>query len=138
MNIELILLIKKHTDSFIEQTKTKSRETLEFEMSKQMETFSFNPPINLSEEGKWLQGVTSFECTTSVFKITDENNSFSVITPGDWNSESAEKANDQLVKLIDLSSENDIELHVEQNKKKGKILIKDYSVSSLGNVKKST
>ena len=48
-----------------------------------MEKFSLTPPINLSEEAKWLQGVTSFECTTSVFNITDGNNSFSVITPGD-------------------------------------------------------
>ena len=62
MNNELLLLIKKHTDTLIEQTKTKPQETLEFKMSKQMQTFSFNPPINLVEEGKWLIAVSSLEC----------------------------------------------------------------------------
>ena len=56
----------------IEQTKTKPQETLEFVMDKQMQTLSFNPSINLSEEGKWLLAVTSFECTNSVFNITDK------------------------------------------------------------------
>ena len=54
MNNELLLLIKKHTDTLIEQTKTKPQETLEFKMNKQRQTFSFNPPINLLEEGKWF------------------------------------------------------------------------------------
>ena len=39
MNIELLPLIEKHTDTLIEQTKTKPQETLEFEMKKQMQTF---------------------------------------------------------------------------------------------------
>ena len=67
MNIELLLLIKKHTDTLIEQTKTKPQETLEFKMNKQKQTFSFNPPINLLEEGKWLMEVSLFDCTNSVF-----------------------------------------------------------------------
>ena len=82
MNNELLLLIQKHTDSLIEQTKTRPQEILEFKMNKQMQTFSFNPPINLVEEGKWLLGVTSFECTNSIFNILDENNSFSIDIPG--------------------------------------------------------
>ena len=81
MENEILLLIKKHTDTLIAQTKTKPQETLEFEMIKQMQTFSFNPPINLFEEGKWLLAVSSFECTISVFNITNENNSFSIIVP---------------------------------------------------------
>ena len=44
-----------------------------------MQTFSFNPPINLIEESKWLLGVSSFECTNSVFNITNENNSFQLL-----------------------------------------------------------
>ena len=35
----------------IEQTKTKPQQTLKYKMNEQMETFSFHPPINLSEEG---------------------------------------------------------------------------------------
>ena len=48
MNIELLLLIKKHTDVLIQQTKTKPQETLEFKMIKQLQTFSFNPPITFN------------------------------------------------------------------------------------------
>ena len=65
MNIELLLLIKKHTDTLIEQTKTKPHGTLEFKMSKQLQKLSFNPPKNLVEEGIWLLGVTSFKATNS-------------------------------------------------------------------------
>ena len=41
-----------------------------------MGTFSFNPPVKLSREGKWLLTVASFEATKSVFDLTGENNSF--------------------------------------------------------------
>ena len=78
MNNELLLLLKKHSDTLIEQTKTKPQETIEFELNKQMEAFSFNPLINLSKEWKWLSAVTSFEATNSVFTITDKNNGFSI------------------------------------------------------------
>ena len=132
MKIELLLLFKKHTDTLIEQTKTKPQETLEFKMTKQMQTFSFNPPINLFEEGKWLLAVSSFECTISVFNITNENNSFSIIVPGHYETESAEKTINELNKLLELRSQNGIELHNEQVRKKGLILINDYSLSSLG------
>ena len=84
----------------IEQTKTRPKETLEFKMNKQMQTFSFNPPINLVEEGKLLIGVSSFECTNSVFNITNENNSFSIIIPGHYQTEFAEKNINDLKKII--------------------------------------
>ena len=132
MDNELLLLIKKHTETLIEQTKTKPQDILEFKMNKQMQTFSFNPPINLVEEGKWLLGVSSLECTNSVFNITKKNGLFSIIVPSHWESESAEKTIDELNKLLEHRSENGIELHVEQVRKKGLILIKDYSLSSLG------
>ena len=83
-----------------------------------MQTFSFNPPMNLSSE-KWLLTVTSFEATNSVFNITNENSSFSITIPGHWNSISTKKTNDELDKLLELRSENDIEMHVNQLKKKG-------------------
>ena len=119
MNNELLLLIKKHTDTLIEQTKTKPQETLEFKMNKQMQTFSFNPPINLVEEGKWLLAVSSFECTNSVFNITNENNSFSIIIPGHYQNKSDEKTIDNLNKLLELKS---LELHVEEVGKRGDII----------------
>ena len=119
MNNELLLLIKKHTDTLIEQTKTKPQETLEFRMNKQMQTFSFNPPINLVEEGKWLMAVSLFDCTNSVYNITNENNSFSIIIPGHYQTEFAEETIDNLNKLLELKS---LELHVEEVKKRGNIL----------------
>ena len=96
MNNELLLLIKKHTDTLIEQTKTKAQETLEFKINKQLENFSFDPPINLVEKGKWLLAVSSFECTIFVFNITNENNSFSIIIPGHYQNRSDEKTIDDL------------------------------------------
>ena len=81
VNNEVLLSNKKHTNTLLEQTKTKHQETHEFKLNKQKETFSFSPPINNSEEGKWPLAVTSFETTNSGFKITDENSSFSITTP---------------------------------------------------------
>ena len=51
MNSELLFLTKNHADKLIEQTKTRPEEVLEFQMNKQMENFSFNPPTNLVEGG---------------------------------------------------------------------------------------
>ena len=54
----------------------KPRKTLEFKLNSQMEAFSFNPSMNLFEEGKWFLAVTSFVAMNSVFNVTDENNSY--------------------------------------------------------------
>ena len=82
MNNKLLLLIKNHTDTLIEQKKTKPQETLEFKKDKQMQTFSLSPSTNLVGEGKGLLGVSSFECTKSVFILSNDNNSFSITIPG--------------------------------------------------------
>ena len=132
MNNELLLLIKKHTDMLIEQTKTRPQETLDFKITRSKQTFSFNPPINLVEEDKWLMGVSLFDCTNSVYNITNKNNSFSITIPGHWETKSAEKTINELNKLLELRSQNGIELHVEQVRKKGLILMDDYSLSSIG------
>ena len=136
MNNELLLLIKKHTDTLIEQTKTKAQETLEFKMNKQRQTFSFNPPLSLIEEGKWLMAVSLFDCTNYVFNITNENNSFSIIIPGHYETESAEKTIEELNKLLELAS---LELHVEEVKKRGtkiKIGGNEYKLSDFDTKKK--
>ena len=133
MNNELILLIKKHTDTLIEQTKTIPQETLEFNMNKQMQSFSFNPPLNLVEEGKWLIAVSSLECTNSVFNIT--NNSFSIIVLGHWEDEFSEKINNEVNRLLELRS---FESHVGEVRKKGntiKIGDKEYNLSDFDNHK---
>ena len=125
----MLLLIKEHTGMLIEQVKTKPQETLEFKMNKQMQTFSFNPPVNLVEEGKWLLGVSFFECTKSVFNKNNENNSISIIIPGRYQTEFAEKMINDLNKLLELKS---FELHVEEVRKRGnkmKIGDNEYQLS---------
>ena len=104
-------------------------------MNKQTQFFLFNPPINLIEEDKWLLAVSSFECTNSVFNITDENNSFSITIPGHFQNKTDEKTIDELNKLLELKS---LELHVEEVKKRGnKIKIGDneYKLSDFDNQK---
>ena len=97
-----------------------------------MQTFSFNPPINLVEEGKWLMAVSLFDCTNSVYNITNENNSFSIIIPGHYETEFAEKTIDELNKLLELKS---LELHVAEVRKRAtkiKLGDNDYKLSDFG------
>ena len=135
MNNELLLLIKKHTDTLIEKTQTEPQETLEFKMNKQMQAFSLKPQINLVEEGKWLLAVSLFDCTNSVFNITNENNSFSIIIPGHYQNKSAEKAIDELNNLFELKS---LELHVKEVRERGHQIIigdKEYKLSDFDTFK---
>ena len=83
--------------------------------------------------------VTSFECTTFVFKIPNENNSFSVFVQGQYNSNAAEKAIDELNKLLELRSQNDIEKQVIEVRKRANQLRKgdnEYKLSVLDTQKK--
>ena len=88
-------------------------------MFRSKQTFSFNPPTNLVEEGKWLERVTFFECPNFVFNITDENNSFSINILRRWNSKLAERTICELHKVSDLKSQNNIDLHVREFRKRG-------------------
>ena len=135
MNNELLLLIKKHTDTLIENTRTRPQETLEFKMNMDMQTFSFNPPINLVDVDKWLLAVSSFERTNSVYNITNENNSFSIIIPDHYQNKPDEKTIDELNKLLELKS---LELHVQEVKKRGiklKIGDNEYKLTDFDNQK---
>ena len=102
----------------IEQTKTKLQETLEFKMNKQMHVFSFSPPINLVEEGKRLLRVTSFACTNSVFKLTAKPIARQSLYQDIGKPSLLKKTIDELNKLLDLRSQNEFELHVQQVRKK--------------------
>ena len=90
-----------------------------------MNSFSFSPPINLSEEGKWSLVVTSFEATNSVFNTTGENNSFSISTPGHWSSSGGAEVIKKLRKVLQMRHNNVIELHVEVRKSGNHIKIGD-------------
>ena len=121
----------------IEQTKIKPQGTLEFKMNKQMQTFPFNAPINLLDEGKWLLTLSYFECKNSVFNITEENNSFSINIPGHWGTEFDRKT---FAKIDELMEPRSLELHVEEVRKRGqKIKIGDseYKLSDFDTQKKN-
>ena len=70
----LLLLITKNCETPFEETNTKAQETLEIELTKSWETFSFKPPIPI--EGYWMIGLTSLRIYNSIFDITEENNKF--------------------------------------------------------------
>ena len=102
-----------------------------------MQTFSFNPPLNLVEEGKWLLAVCAFECTKSVFVITNENNSFSITIPGHWETKAAGKTFGELNKLLEFRF---LELHVKEVRKRGnqtKREDNEYKFSDLDTEKKT-
>ena len=63
--------------------------------------------------------MTSFECTISVFNLTNENNSFSISIPGHWKSEDSEELINERNELLELKSGNGIELHVKEVEKIG-------------------
>ena len=104
-------------------------------MNKQRQNFSFNPPISLIEEDKWLLAVSSFECTNSVFNITDDNSSFSILIPAHWETEFAEKIIDEVNRLLELRP---LEIRVNEVRKRGnkiKIGDKEYKLSDFDNQK---
>ena len=139
MNSELLVLNNKQTDTLNEQTRGRLQETLELELNKQRESFSFNPPKKLVEEGKLLSAVASFEATHSVQNINRENNSFSTTTPGFWTSRGGTEKFIKLRELLELRTQKDIKLHVEEVKKRGnkkKIRDFEYNISDLGTCKK--
>ena len=102
-----------------------------------MQTFSFNPPLNLIVEGKWLLAVTSGECTNSVFEIPDENNSFSLSIPSRWRilNYLHDGVIIKLKELLEPREQVDIKLLVEEVRKRGnitKIGEKGRNLSDLG------
>ena len=107
------------------RNKNSTSRDFEVKMNTQLTTFSFHPPINLVEEDKWLLSVTSFEATNSVFNITGENNSSSIFTPAHWSSQNAEETLIKLNNLLNLGSEKDLDLHINEVKKRGNIIILD-------------
>ena len=93
-----------------------------------MEKLSFKPPLLLVEDGKWLLAVASFETTNSVFKKTVGNNSFSISIPGRRKIPNylEDGIIEKLKKTTKLRSQNDIELHVEQIRKRRSQIKKNF------------
>ena len=73
----LLLSIAKSKQEIVENTHSKPQETLEFKMTKQEESFSFDVPLYLEE--KWMMGVTSLERYNTVYNITEKNNKLQIL-----------------------------------------------------------
>ena len=73
----LFLNIAKSNQESVENTHSKPQETLEFRMTNQKESFSFDVPLELNE--KWMMGVTSLEVYKTVYNITDKNNKLQIL-----------------------------------------------------------
>ena len=73
----LLLSIAISNQQIVENTHSKPQETLEFEMTKQKESFSFDVSLDLPEQ--WMMGVTSLEVYNTVYNITEKNNKYKIL-----------------------------------------------------------
>ena len=68
----LLLNIPKSNHEIVENTHSKPQQTLEFRITKQKESFSFDVALEVNE--KWMTGATSLEVYNTVYNNTEENN----------------------------------------------------------------
>ena len=66
--VSLLLKIAESNQEIVDNTHSKPQETLEFKMTKQKDSFSFDVPPNLEE--KWMMGVTSLEVYNTAYNTT--------------------------------------------------------------------
>ena len=72
-----MLNIAKSNQEIVENTHSKPQETLEFKMTKQKESFSFDVPLQLNE--KWMMGVTSLEVYNTVYNVPEKKNKLEIL-----------------------------------------------------------
>ena len=72
-----MLNIAKSNQENVENTHSKPQENLEFKMTKQKESFSFDVLLELNEQ--LMMGVTSLEVYNTVYKITNSNNKLKIL-----------------------------------------------------------
>ena len=120
----LFLSITKNCETLIEQTHTKSQETLEFKMIKPRETFHFKPSIQI--QGHWMIGLTNLEVYNSIFKIAEENNKFELYKfPNEKiGGVTYEKVREEIEKDLDIE---DITGEDLQDEIIGPIIIEEYN-----------
>ena len=68
----LLLSMAKSNLDIVEITLFKSQETLEYKMTKQKESFSFDVPLELPEQ--WMMRAKRLEVYNTVYNITAVNN----------------------------------------------------------------
>ena len=69
--------IAKSNQEIVENTNSKPQETLEFKMTKQKESFSFDVLLHSNE--KWMMGVKNLEVYKTVYNITEKNNKLEIL-----------------------------------------------------------
>ena len=67
----LLLSIAKSNLDVVENTLSKPQEILKLKLTTQKVSFSFDVPLELSEQ--WMMEVTSFEVYNTVYNITEKN-----------------------------------------------------------------
>ena len=117
-----LLSTTKNCETLFHQTHRKTKEALEFKMSKPRETFHFNPPIQIKEY--WMIVLTNLDVYNSIFNIT-EKNKFEVYKFPDEKSGvvSYEKVRDESERYLDVS---DITAADLQDEIIAPIIIKEY------------
>ena len=61
--------IAKSNQEIVENTQSKPQKTLEYKMTKQKESFSFDVPLELPEQ--WMMGVPSLEVYNTIYNISE-------------------------------------------------------------------
>ena len=128
----LLLSIAKSNQEIVENTHSKPQETLEFKMTKQKKSFSFDVSLLLPE--KWMMGVTSLEVYNTVYNITEKNNKLEILLTKQQLEE--HRVNTEIVpKIKDLYETSDDKFIEKTNtlitksntKKKKKLTRKDFT-----------
>ena len=119
-NEDLLLSVTKNCETLIEQTRTKTQETLDFKTTRTKETFSFKRPISI--EGSWMTELTNLEVYNSFFTITEENTKFELYTDI-FDEFSFKELKDELEDILSIS---DITPKHLQDEKLGSRVIKAY------------
>ena len=108
---DLLLSITKNCETLIEQTHTKTQETLEFKITEPREKFHFSPPIQI--KGDWMIGLVDLEVCNSIFNITEENSKFKLYKFPDEKAGGVtyEKVRDEIEKDLDIEDITPADLH---------------------------
>ena len=83
--------------------------------------------------------MTSFEATKFVINITDDDIPFLFTIPSHWQTKSAKRTIKKLNEVLELRSQNSVELHVKEVRKRGnqtKMENNEYKLSDFDNKKK--
>ena len=124
----LLLSIAKSNLDIVENTLFKPQETLEFKMTRQKESFSFDIPLELPE--KWMMGVTSLEAYNTVYNITEKNNKFEIrltlqeVEPLNVDTRLVKNVNDYFIKFHETTTQAS---YIEYVEKINKLMVDSYS-----------